>query len=415
MLDTTALMPLVTPLAAALGTRGLRLATAESCTGGLIAAACTALAGSSTWFERGFVSYSNAAKTELLGVPAGLIAAQGAVSEAVARAMAAGALEHSVADLALAVTGIAGPDGAAPGKPVGTVWLAWAWRGGETGARHLQLDGDRAAVRAQTVAAALQQALALALAVAATPTTTGTIDRPAQREGTAAMSDGVDYTRMVPGFDFLQNLVRGAGAAAPAVGQWVAPTLDPDEIGKRIDELRTVQFWLEQNARLLATTIQALEVQRMTLSTLKNMNVRLTDLRDALTLRVPEPPAPPPAPARATAAAPAPASPAAPAPAEASGAEPPSDAASVEPMQWWGALTRQFTEIAAHALRETSAAAAAATAATGASVEPTASNAPTAGKPARPPARKKAPARKTAAPAAAGAGKPAARRGGKPR
>jgi PncC family amidohydrolase len=359
MLDTAALAPLLPPLAAALGARGLRLATAESCTGGLIAAACTALPGSSTWFERGFVTYSNAAKTELLGVPAALIGAHGAVSEAVARAMAAGALARSDADLALAVTGIAGPDGAVPGKPVGTVWLAWARRGGAVGARRLQLAGDRAAVRAGSVAAALAQALAM---LQAPPAVAGTIDGPAQAEETATMSEGVDFTKMVPGFDFLQNLVRSAGAAAPAVGQWVAPTLDPDEIGKRIDELRTVQFWLEQNARLLATTIQALEVQRMTLSTLKTMNVRLTDLRDALTLRPPEPAAPAPAPApapaaaRPPAAAPGPAAAAAPAPAPA-GAE--AAAAGVEPMQWWGALTRQFTEIAANALRETSAAAAA--------------------------------------------------------
>lgn len=178
------------------------------------------------------------------------------------------------------------------------------------------------------------------------------------------MSEGVDFTKMVPGFDFLQNLVRSAGAAAPAVGQWVAPTLDPDEITKRIDELRTVQFWLEQNARLLATTIQALEVQRMTLSTLKTMNVRLTDLRDALTLHTPEPAAPPAAAA----------------------------AAGVEPMQWWGALTRQFTEIAANALRETSAAAAATAAP--ASAAPAAN--PHRRSPGQPAARKTT-ARKTAA------------------
>ncbi|WP_119289388.1 CinA family protein [Azohydromonas sediminis] len=162
MLDLAAIEPLVQPLAAALTARGRRLATAESCTGGLIAAACTALAGSSLWFERGFVTYSNEAKTELLGVPAALIAAHGAVSEEVARAMAAGALAHSHADIAVAVTGIAGPGGATPGKPVGLVWLAWATRDGTAGARRLQLPGDRAAVRATTVAEALRQALALA-------------------------------------------------------------------------------------------------------------------------------------------------------------------------------------------------------------------------------------------------------------
>lgn len=163
----------VQALAEALLARGLRLAAAESCTGGLIAAACTALPGSSHWFERGFVTYSNEAKAELLGVPGELLQAHGAVSEPVARAMAEGALARSHADLALAVTGIAGPGGAVPGKPVGTVWLAWSARrpgqataGGApacaTGARRLQLDGDRARVRALTVQHALRQALALA-------------------------------------------------------------------------------------------------------------------------------------------------------------------------------------------------------------------------------------------------------------
>ena len=149
----------VARLATALQARGWRLATAESCTGGLIAAACTALAGSSTWFERGFVTYSNEAKTELLGVPAGLIAAQGAVSEAVARAMAEGALAHAHAEIAVAVTGIAGPGGGSPGKPVGTVWMAWAWRAApgtvHTHTRLLRLSGDRHAVRAATVNEAL--------------------------------------------------------------------------------------------------------------------------------------------------------------------------------------------------------------------------------------------------------------------
>jgi nicotinamide-nucleotide amidase len=144
--------PAVERLASALAARGERIATAESCTGGLVAAACTARAGSSDWFERGFVTYSNEAKTELLGVDAALIAAHGAVSEEVARAMAAGALARSRATLAAAVTGIAGPGGAVPGKPVGTVWLAWGRRG-----ERLQLSGDRDAVRAATVAQALQR------------------------------------------------------------------------------------------------------------------------------------------------------------------------------------------------------------------------------------------------------------------
>ena len=165
--------PAVLALAQALRAAGLKLATAESCTGGLIAAACTAVAGSSDWFERGFVTYSNDAKTEMLGVPAVLIAAHGAVSAEVAQAMAEGALAHSRADLAVAVTGIAGPGGATPGKPVGTVWMALAMRAVDFGVglgvdsavrsgvmaqtELLQLDGDRAAIRALTVQLALQR------------------------------------------------------------------------------------------------------------------------------------------------------------------------------------------------------------------------------------------------------------------
>lgn len=145
-------------LAAALRQRGWRLATAESCTGGLIAAACTSLAGSSDWFERGFVTYSNEAKITMLGVPAALIHAHGAVSEEVARAMVQGALQHAPVQLAVAVTGIAGPGGAVPGKPVGTVWLAWGTADG-VHAERLQLSGDRAAVRGATVATALQRLL----------------------------------------------------------------------------------------------------------------------------------------------------------------------------------------------------------------------------------------------------------------
>lgn len=148
----------------ALRTRGQRVATAESCTGGLIAAACTAVAGSSDWFERGFVSYSNAAKTEMLGVAPTLIEAHGAVSAEVARAMAEGALGHADADLAVAVTGIAGPGGAVPGKPVGTVWLALARKAGPVQAELLRFGGDRAQVREQTVDAALQRLLAAARA-----------------------------------------------------------------------------------------------------------------------------------------------------------------------------------------------------------------------------------------------------------
>ena len=151
--------PAVLALARALRQRGGSIATAESCTGGLIAAACTSVAGSSDWFERGFVTYSNEAKAQMLGVPAALIAQHGAVSEEVARAMAEGALRQSAARFSVAVTGIAGPGGAVPGKPVGTVWLAWAQRDGAVQAERLQLPGDRAAVRTQTVAQALMRLL----------------------------------------------------------------------------------------------------------------------------------------------------------------------------------------------------------------------------------------------------------------
>jgi nicotinamide-nucleotide amidase len=141
-------------LAELLRQRQWRLASAESCTGGLIAAACTELAGSSDWFERGFVTYSNAAKTELLGVPAALIEAHGAVSEAVAQAMARGALAHAHAEVALAVTGIAGPSGGSADKPVGTVWFGWALPG-RVWSECRRFDGDRAAVRQASVAHAL--------------------------------------------------------------------------------------------------------------------------------------------------------------------------------------------------------------------------------------------------------------------
>jgi hypothetical protein len=152
------------------------------------------------------------------------------------------------------------------------------------------------------------------------------------------MTDAFSFTKLVPGFDFLQGLAKTAGSALPGMGQWVAPTLNPEEIEKRISELRTVQFWLEQNARLLSTTIQALEVQRMTLSTLKTMNVQMGDLRESLTAAVPvftgalkgEQALP-----KATA-----------------DVAPP---AGVDPMQWWGALTQQFTELASQAVKDNTA------------------------------------------------------------
>ena len=138
-------------LLAACRSRGLHIATAESCTGGLIAAALTAIAGSSDVVEGGFVTYSNAAKARLLGVPPALIATVGAVSEAVARHMAEGALQHTDADLSIAVTGIAGPGGGSAGKPVGLVWFAAARRGGAILAEHRVFPGDRESVRAATV------------------------------------------------------------------------------------------------------------------------------------------------------------------------------------------------------------------------------------------------------------------------
>lgn len=157
----SAFEPTVRALAAALCKRSLRFASAESCTGGLIAAACTAIDGASDWFERGFVVYSYASKEQLLGVSAELLAACGAVSAEVSQAMARGAILHSQADLALSVTGIAGPGGAVAGKPVGTVWIAIAWRSrADCTAQLLRLAGDRAHVREQTVAHALAALLA---------------------------------------------------------------------------------------------------------------------------------------------------------------------------------------------------------------------------------------------------------------
>ena len=151
-----ALEAILVSISGALLARGWMLATAESCTGGLIAAACTDLAGSSQWFERGVVSYSNAAKTELLGVDADLSAQHGAVSEPVARAMAEGALARSHAQVSLAVTGVAGPTGGSASKPVGTVCFAWCVAG-RTHCHTLHLSGNRAAVRDATVRHALAQ------------------------------------------------------------------------------------------------------------------------------------------------------------------------------------------------------------------------------------------------------------------
>jgi hypothetical protein len=192
------------------------------------------------------------------------------------------------------------------------------------------------------------------------------------------MIDTNAFTKLVPGFDFLQNLMQGAGQATPAMGQWIAPTLNPEELEKRIGELKTVQFWLEQNARMIGMTVQALEVQRMTLSTLQTMNLPMADLRNALTLPSAAP-APPPA---APAAAP-------PAPPAAGADQPEAEAAAkpaVDPMQWWGALTQQFTELAAKAMQDSSAIASRNLAAAAASQA----------SPAPAPAAKKAPAKATA-------------------
>lgn len=134
---------------------GIKIATAESCTGGLIAAAITDIAGSSVVFDRGFVTYSNEAKAEMLGVPMVLIEQYGAVSKPVAEAMAQGAIEHSNAQLAVSVTGVAGPGGGSADKPVGTVWIGLCQRGMKPIATHHLFAGDRAAVRAKTVETAL--------------------------------------------------------------------------------------------------------------------------------------------------------------------------------------------------------------------------------------------------------------------
>jgi nicotinamide-nucleotide amidase len=140
----------------ALEARGLRLASAESCTGGLLAAALTAVPGSSRWFERGFIAYSDLAKEELLGVRRETLAVAGSVSEAVVRELALGALARSPASLSIAISGVAGPGGGTERKPVGGVWIAWAVRGGAVCAAHHLFRGDRNTVRSQSVRVALE-------------------------------------------------------------------------------------------------------------------------------------------------------------------------------------------------------------------------------------------------------------------
>lgn len=175
------------------------------------------------------------------------------------------------------------------------------------------------------------------------------------------MNSATDLARMVPGFDFLQGLLKNASAGLPSMGQWIAPTLDPAELEKRIQELKTVHFWLEQNARLLATTIQAMEVQRMTLATLHGMNVPLADLTEALKIKLPDGLMPKAVAPTADAdededqdepaAGPASVNPARRA-AAAAAAAPAAAPAVVDPLQWWGALTQQFTELAAQAVKD---------------------------------------------------------------
>jgi len=152
--------PLVLDMAEQLGRallkQRLRLATAESCTGGGLGYAITAVAGSSRWFERGFITYSNEAKQEMLSVPHDTLATHGAVSEQTAASMAIGALVHTPADIAVSITGIAGPDGGTPDKPVGTVCFGWCRRGGDTRTTRIVFQGDRARVREQSILAALQ-------------------------------------------------------------------------------------------------------------------------------------------------------------------------------------------------------------------------------------------------------------------
>jgi len=145
----------------ALKSHGLMLATAESCTGGVVANAITDIAGSSEWFERGFITYSNEAKREMLDVAQDTLTRYGAVSEAVVREMVAGALYHSHAQVALAVSGIAGPAGGTPDKPVGTVWFAWGIKGGQCVAHLHHLSGNRAEIRMQSVRIAFQGVLEL--------------------------------------------------------------------------------------------------------------------------------------------------------------------------------------------------------------------------------------------------------------
>jgi len=158
---TESVHALCAQLASALQAKRLKLASAESCTGGLIAKTCTDLAGSSNWFEAGIVSYSNASKHRLLGVPEATIASQGAVSEAVVRAMLHGLFERTDADIGVAVSGIAGPGGGSAEKPVGTVWLCVGARHQDAHSELLRLDGSRAEIREKTLEIAIKYLIKL--------------------------------------------------------------------------------------------------------------------------------------------------------------------------------------------------------------------------------------------------------------
>jgi hypothetical protein len=209
---------------------------------------------------------------------------------------------------------------------------------------------------------------------------------------------GFDFTKFVPGFDFLKNLTPGGGASATtAAPGWVAPTLDPEELEKRIQELKTVQFWLEQNSKAVGATIQALEVQRMTLNTLKGMNMSFNDLAESLKVKPQETAEPAQPKYSFTQAAPEQAAPAQEAPKAAAKASKSRSkkaaTAGVDPSHWWGALTDQFQHIATHAMNDM-AHRAQAHATTGAA-KPAAKKAATKTA-ARKPAARKTPARKTA-------------------
>jgi hypothetical protein len=220
---------------------------------------------------------------------------------------------------------------------------------------------------------------------------------------------GFDFTKFVPGFDFLKNLTPGGGAsAATAAPGWVAPTLDPEELEKRIQELKTVQFWLEQNSKAVGATIQALEVQRMTLNTLKGMNMSFNDLADSLKVKPQEAAAAVKPKYTFTQAEAAPEAPAhqeteheasKPKASKPRSKKATAASAGVDPAHWWGALTDQFQHIATHAMKDMAdrAHAHASTEAAKPAAQKTAAKAATRKPAAKKPSARKTPARKTAA------------------